>query len=667
MNNEKIARLVANDPILAAELLRISNSSFYGFVSKVRSVSHAINLLGLRALRNLALCLAVRGALKNDAIPGFDITGYWEEALRHAICARLIGAYTDIDADECFTAGLLQEFGLLVLFYLHPDKANRLPLLLEQDPEGRRDMEKKCFGASSARVTLMLAQHWSLPEDLILALDKESGQSSGLQRILNSADWMAAVFSAKDKPTVLSRSRALLSEHFSIDDKEIDDLLKAVPEQVEEAAQALGLHINQQVEFAQVLSKANVQIIESNLTFQELNWQLAKALEERDQLAAELDRELKLAREMQRTLLPPFKGDEFPISGTNVSARYLSGDFYDYFTLDDGRIYFNLGDVSGKGTNAALMMAKTSSLFHCIGKQIHDPGLLLAAINKEICETASRGMFITMIAGLYDPATDRVQLVNAGHPPALVYRQESLIDKIPAQAPPLGVDPGITFPGLELKLADTSLYIYSDGVTEGHIAQNKELGIDGLMQMIAELAGQPPADRLTAIINRFKNSSIPLRDDVTLLLVENRQVDYVQLARIRFPSEPDRLQQVRSTIRRVLAKKGMPAAFIEDLVLAMTEACANIMQHASHGTYAGDIILEIHLGSKDVKILLIDFADPIDISVCKSRELDDIRPGGLGLHFMNELLDEIRFLENKTKVGNTLQMKKKLQPMQQGK
>ena len=85
----------------------------------------------------------------------------------------------------------------------------------------------------------------------------------------------------------------------------------------------------------------------------------------------------------------------------------MSGDFYDFFELADGRIYFGLGDVSGKGMDAALLMSKTASLFRCLGKTIHEPNILLATINRELCETAIHGMFVTMVCGLLDPATGK--------------------------------------------------------------------------------------------------------------------------------------------------------------------------------------------------------------------------------------------------------------------
>ena len=102
------------------------------------------------------------------------------------------------------------------------------------------------------------------------------------------------------------------------------------------------------------------------------NAQMTGALVEQERMRRELD----LAREIQRNLLPEQPAADFPVHGLNLSALEVSGDFYDFFTLADGRIAWGLGDVSGKGMNAAMLMAKTSSLFRCLGKTVHDLSLI---------------------------------------------------------------------------------------------------------------------------------------------------------------------------------------------------------------------------------------------------------------------------------------------------
>ncbi|MEE9608768.1 MAG: GAF domain-containing SpoIIE family protein phosphatase [Myxococcota bacterium] len=228
-------------------------------------------------------------------------------------------------------------------------------------------------------------------------------------------------------------------------------------------------------------------------------------------------RELELAAEIQRNLLPAPRSGPFPVFGMNVPARTVSGDFFDYLELEGGRIAFCVGDVSGKGMNAALLMAKTASLYRCLAKSIEGPGQLLAILNREICETATRGMFVTMLAGSYDPATGTMCLSSAGHEPALHHTAAGAFEAIEAEAPPLGIAPGTTFPERELALAGGTLYGFSDGLTEACGETGDQLGSEGVQRLIEQFAGKPLAERVRAIVAHV--SGLHASDDLTLLAV----------------------------------------------------------------------------------------------------------------------------------------------------
>jgi sigma-B regulation protein RsbU (phosphoserine phosphatase) len=237
-----------------------------------------------------------------------------------------------------------------------------------------------------------------------------------------------------------------------------------------------------------------------------------------------VNRELELASEMQRSLLPDPREASFPVSGVNLPAYEMSGDFFDFFELDDGRICFSLGDVSGKGINAALLMSKTASLFRCLGKTIHQPSVLLATINRELCETAINGMFVTMSCGLLDPVSGEVQLSNAGHEPPLIHAQDGSFTEVPASSPPLGILPleagegGIT--DEVFNLDGGALYIFTDGVTEGDLAEGGRLEVEGFKEIIRERQHLPAAERIDAVLSILKDTGHDRHDDITLVAVE---------------------------------------------------------------------------------------------------------------------------------------------------
>ena len=236
-------------------------------------------------------------------------------------------------------------------------------------------------------------------------------------------------------------------------------------------------------------------------------------------------RELELAAEIQRSLLPKEPPDGFPVHGINLPARAVSGDFYDFYPLPDGTLCFAIGDVAGKGMNAALLMSKTASLFRCLGKETPQPGRLLARINAELCETTAHGLFVTMTIGRFDPGSGRAVLANAGHEPALRLAYDGARTLFGADHPPLGIvpsAPGEALPETELDLRDARLFLYTDGVTEGRTATGEPLGADGVAALLAARDDAPLKQQLGAVVEMLQTGPAQ-HDDLTLLAIDGRR------------------------------------------------------------------------------------------------------------------------------------------------
>ena len=407
------------------------------------------------------------------------------------------------------------------------------------------------------------------------------------------------------------------------------------------------------------------------------NYRLTEKIVQQDRARHELE----LAAEIQRDLLPHVSPLEFPIHGINIPARSVSGDFYDILPLPDGRIWFNVGDVSGKGMNAALLMAKTSSLFRCLAKSAEHPGQLLNAINSELCETNSRGMFVTMVGGLFDPASGVVRLTNAGHEPPLHFDfRTERFTPIPADGPPLGIAPGIAgpegFPVTEWNLAGGMLYIFTDGLTEATTFGGGMLGIDGVRALIRDHAEESPDLRLKNIAGAVKLPDQSLYDDLTLVVVEDVDIKRVatdvqssssvssvdgEILRVRVPALASRLKLIRSAVEQVALFCECPESWTFDLKMAVDETCQNIIRHAYAGkAEVGDIVIEFIRDGDAMVVHLMDFADPIDPDTVRSRDLGDIRPGGLGVHLIKSVCDDARFVPPPPGVGNLFKLTKRM-------
>jgi len=366
-----------------------------------------------------------------------------------------------------------------------------------------------------------------------------------------------------------------------------------------------------------------------------------------------IQRELELAREIQGNLLPEPRGGNFPVHGYNLPMLEVSGDFFDFFELADGRICFNLADVSGKGMNAALLMAKTSSLFHCLGKTITEPGRLMAMVNNEVYENSTRGMFVTMVGGIFDPLDNSVCLANAGHHPPLIQHQNAEFEEIQGESPPLGIMPDVSFPESHIKLGQDTLYLYTDGVTEAH--QNGEMiGEQGLQEIITAHRSKPVVERINAIFAILQDEDRLLHDDVTMMVIENLAAPLLSQ---RFHANASALRQMREAVQNSLINTGCQDEQANSITLAISEAAANIIQHAYADRSDGMIDLELHMDNNELMIILRDYAAPVDISTISPRSLDDVRPGGLGTHFMRQLMDSLVYTVPEDGIGNRLEMR----------
>lgn len=528
---QQLGRLLEQDPVLTIEVLRIANSAYFGFSGKISSVARAVTVIGQRTLRHIVLCVAMRDTLKPEQLPALSIEAFWTSALRRAVCARSLANKVALDADLGFTIGLLQDFGLLVLFYLYPNRIAEWPHLSELAPDDRHTMEWQLFGSLHDQVGRQLAESWNLPQELASAMgshhhpppDDSDGQSANFCRLAQCADWMAAVFTCADKRHTLEVCHNLLKRHFGLSPQASEEMLGHIHEQLAEAAQAFGFDLGEQPAYEAVMQQANLRLLEENLSIQEMNWQLEQVLRQRDRMAAELKQELDLAREVQRSLLPADLKEKLGVFGLNLSAKAVSGDFYDFYRLRDGRIAFCIADVSGKGMHAALLMAKASSLFHCLGKSIHDPATLLTMINREIIETSIYGMFITMAAGVIDPENSQVVVSNAGHLPLIRMRRQEQVAEYAASSPPLGILPETRFNNEAFELGADSLYLYTDGMLEAKISADERQGKSGLLGLFGRYAKHPPVERLQLILAGLRQTTeTDVEDDMTLLLIEGQ-------------------------------------------------------------------------------------------------------------------------------------------------
>lgn len=370
-------------------------------------------------------------------------------------------------------------------------------------------------------------------------------------------------------------------------------------------------------------------------------------------------RELGMARRLQRSLLPKRRRGAYPLRAINLAAQEISGDFYDFFDLPDGRIAFTVGDVAGKGLDAAFLMVRCASLLRWSGKEGLRPADWLAKVNDELGEAIAPGMFVCAAAGHYDPATREAVWASAGFPPLLCVDANGGVARFEAQGPPLGILRRMDFPEQRADLCHASLYLYSDGVTDVRDAAGAPLGVEGVERLLHDFGALAPEARMRALVRRLR--ALRVTDDITLMLISGQaHAQDAQRWSYRFPAQPRELSAMRHALAAALARYGVDAALRQTLVLAVDEATTNIIRHAYGGPCDALVHLHLEREGDELRFELLDDAPCCDTVALQPRDLADCRPGGLGIHFIDSLMDHWSLTPREDGCGNRLWMVKRI-------
>jgi serine phosphatase RsbU (regulator of sigma subunit) len=234
-----------------------------------------------------------------------------------------------------------------------------------------------------------------------------------------------------------------------------------------------------------------------------------------------VEQELKVARSIQRASLPKEVPDleGWKISPCYQPAREVGGDFYDFLELIDGRLGIVVGDATGKGVPAALVMASARSMLRAVAQASHSPGDVLSRVNDALVTDIPTNMFVTCFYAILDPRSGRLVYANAGHDLPYLHRNGDA-EELRARGMPLGLMPGMGYEVKEITLgAGDSALLYSDGLVEAHDPNGEMFGFPRLRALIAEHAEEKSAlgEYLLEELYSFVGESWEQEDDITLL------------------------------------------------------------------------------------------------------------------------------------------------------
>jgi len=251
-------------------------------------------------------------------------------------------------------------------------------------------------------------------------------------------------------------------------------------------------------------------------------------LEEEARERERIEQELKVAREIQHASLPKkvptLKG--WQISPFYQPAREVGGDFYDFHLLSEGLLGVVVGDATGKGVPAALVMSTTCGMLQLAARALDStsPGEVLAQVNETLFARIPPNMFVTCFYAILDPESGSLLYANAGHDPPYVRRSGGDAEELRARGMPLGLMPGMSYEESEISLREgESVLFYSDGLVEAHDPQRLEMfGFSRLRELVAEHGAEERSlgEVLLEDLYSFVGEGWEQEDDIILLTLK---------------------------------------------------------------------------------------------------------------------------------------------------
>ena len=235
-----------------------------------------------------------------------------------------------------------------------------------------------------------------------------------------------------------------------------------------------------------------------------------------------IESELRIARDIQMSMVPSVfpERDGLDMFAQMTPAKEVGGDMYGYVLLGD-KLYFAVGDVSGKGVPASLFMAQVTRLFRTLAAQQMKPAEICTRMNNALNEDNEQGMFVTMFLGLLDLQTGHLQFCNAGHNPPVIGGGENNGDFLEMESnAPIGLFPDIEYKGEEIDtIKGRAIFVYTDGLNEAEDTEQKQFGDDKLLEILRETkfdSARQVIETMAAQVEKHRNGAEP-NDDLTML------------------------------------------------------------------------------------------------------------------------------------------------------
>lgn len=380
--------------------------------------------------------------------------------------------------------------------------------------------------------------------------------------------------------------------------------------------------------------------------------QLVREQEAQIRARERIEQELRVAQLIQQQFLPK-QLPELP--GWQVAAFYraaaeVGGDFYDFIELSDGKVGLVIGDVTGHGVPAALVMATTRSVLRSEAPRLVSPGAVLERVNEFLHADIPQNMFVTCLYAVLDPATGSVRFANAGHDLPFV-RRGTTVEELRATGMPLGAMAGMRYEERQATLGPGDvILLHSDGLAEAHDGARAMFGFPRMRALMAELGtGQTLIDGLLGALRRFTGPAWEQEDDITLVTLARSTViarEHV-LAEFDEPSAIGNELAVMTRVAAAVAEAGLDRSRLERLKTAVAEAAMNAIEHGNHGDPEVPVRVRVSTTDRELIVRIIDAGGSGEIPEPEVPDLEAKlagrqKPRGWGIFLIRHMVDDVR-------------------------
>lgn len=384
-------------------------------------------------------------------------------------------------------------------------------------------------------------------------------------------------------------------------------------------------------------------------------YRTSRNLERLRKVNAEKERiggELRVASLIQQSMLPQqhLCQDEVEIYGSLVPAREVGGDLYDYYIRDE-KLFFCIGDVSGKGAASAMVMGVIHSLFRAFSTHENNPAHIMKSINEASCRGNDSNIFVTLFVGVLDLPTGRLRYCDAGHDcPILLSSELRGVDCHPHL--PVGIFDDVKYGMQEtVVMPGSTLFLYTDGLTEARSKEHQFFGLQRVYDVLGksiEMSPQKLLETISESVGDFVKGA-EQSDDLTMLAIHYtpKKFESTLTETLVLKNDVHEVPQLSNFMKSVSEKLAIEQSQARQLRLAVEEAVVNVIDYAYPPGMEGDITVKMMSDGHTLHVQIIDAGVPFDPTEKKmtdtSLSAEERQIGGLGILLVRELMDSINY------------------------